>query len=172
MVDKVPGYGVEALFRGDDMVFPCEFLFQKRLPVSLDDFILQGFGDLLIYVFRGKIKFLAPALVVEGDGGAIFDGPFKITEVVEKFIKCGDYREGLARITDIKECLPDEKKRTSARARLIKKVYGVAPLVCPCCGFKMKILVIVFDPGEIKKILTYLSKIGRSPPAFDPASLN
>jgi hypothetical protein len=73
---------------------------------------------------------------------------------------------------DIKECSPDEKKRKSAWARLIKKVYGVDPLVCPCCGFKMKILAIIFDPGEIKKILTYFSKIGRSPPAFDPASLN
>jgi hypothetical protein len=75
-------------------------------------------------------------------------------------------------LPDIKECSPGEKKRKSAWARLIKKVYDVDPLVCPKCGSEMKILAIIFDPEEIKKILTHLVKIGRSPPYFDPASLN
>ena len=75
-------------------------------------------------------------------------------------------------LPDIKECSPAEKERKSAWARLIKKVYGVDLLVCPECGSEMKILAIIFDPEEVKKILTYLVKIGRSPPNFDPASLN
>ena len=69
-------------------------------------------------------------------------------------------------------CTPDEKKRKSAWTRLIKKVYGVDPLVCPCCGYEMKILAIIFDPEEIKKILTHLVKIGHSPPNYDPDSLS
>ncbi|MBA7680769.1 hypothetical protein ES703_89090 [subsurface metagenome] len=36
----------------------------------------------------------------------------------------------------------------------------------------IKILAIVIDPGETEKILRHLVKIGRSPPNFDPVSLN
>ena len=62
-----------------------------------------------------------------------------------------------ASLTDIKECSPDEKKKKSAWARLIKKVYGVDPLVCPCCGFKMKILAIIFDP-EMRANTRFLNR--------------
>ena len=43
-------------------------------------------------------------------------------------------------LPDREECTPDEKKRKSAWARLIKKVYGVDPLTCLHCGSVMKIL--------------------------------
>jgi len=54
----------------------------------------------------------------------------------------------------------------------MKKVYGVDPLVCPRWGSPMKIIAIIMDQEETKKILKYLAKIGRPPPDFDPASLN
>jgi len=36
----------------------------------------------------------------------------------------------------------------------------------------MRILSVITDPGEVKKILRHLIKIGRPPPGLDPASLN
>ena len=35
----------------------------------------------------------------------------------------------------------------------------------------MKIIALIFDPVEIRKILQHLVKIGRSPPGINPASL-
>ena len=71
-----------------------------------------------------------------------------------------------------KKCSLEEKEQKSAWARLIKKVYGVDPLTCPCCGSPMEIIAIIMEPAETEKILKHLVKIGRSPPGFDPASLN
>jgi len=36
----------------------------------------------------------------------------------------------------------------------------------------MRILAVITEPEEVRKILRYLVKIGRSPPGLDPASLN
>jgi hypothetical protein len=36
----------------------------------------------------------------------------------------------------------------------------------------MRILAVIIDPGEVKKILRHLVKIGRPPPGLDPAALN
>ncbi len=55
---------------------------------------------------------------------------------------------------------------------LIKKVYGVDPLVCPKCGSNMKIVSIIMDPEETVKLLKHLLKIGRAPPNLNIASLN
>ena len=68
--------------------------------------------------------------------------------------------------------LTNDKKQKSTWARIIKKVYGTDPLVCPCCGSEMKIIAFIFDPEEIRKIMTHLVKIGRPPPYYVPASLN
>ena len=57
-------------------------------------------------------------------------------------------------------------------ARLIKKVYGTDPLVCPRCESEMKIIVIIMEQEETARILEHLAKIGRPPPHYDPASLN
>jgi hypothetical protein len=65
-------------------------------------------------------------------------------------------------------------------ARLIKKVYGTDPLVCPWlhgrarnevsdqpkCGSEMKIIAIIMEPEEIEKILRHLLKIGWSQTTF------
>ena len=64
----------------------------------------------------------------------------------------------------------DARKR--AWARLLAKVYEVDPFVCPKCGAEMKVIAIIADPDELKRILRHLVKIGRSPPGFDPDRLN
>ncbi len=76
------------------------------------------------------------------------------------------------RAAEMPECGVEKKVERSTWARLIKRVYGVAPLVCPRCGSEMKILAIIMDPAETEKILRHLVKIGRPPPNFDPSSLN
>jgi hypothetical protein len=57
----------------------------------------------------------------------------------------------------------------SAWARLIAKVYEVDPLTCPQCGTEMKLIAVVTDPAEVRKILRHLVKTGRAPPGLDPA---
>ena len=56
----------------------------------------------------------------------------------------------------------DARKR--AWARLLANVYEVDPMVCPKCGAEMKVIAIIEDPDELKRILQHLIKIGRSPP--------
>ena len=68
------------------------------------------------------------------------------------------------------EITVDARKR--AWARLLAKVYEVDPLVCPKCGAEMKVIAVIEDPDELKRILRHLIKIGRSPPGFDPDRLN
>jgi hypothetical protein len=57
-------------------------------------------------------------------------------------------------------------------ARLITKVYEVVPLVCPRCGSPMRILALITEPQQVRKILLHLIKTGKAPPGLDPASLN
>jgi len=64
----------------------------------------------------------------------------------------------------------DANKR--AWARLLAKVYELDPFVCPKCGAEMKVIAIIEDPDELRRILRNLVKIGRSPPGFDPDRLN
>jgi hypothetical protein len=77
----------------------------------------------------------------------------------------------------------DARKR--AWARLLAKVYEVDPFVCPKCGAEMKVIAIIEDPDELRRILRHpgcraeqqpeaaarLVKMGRSPPGFDPDRL-
>jgi len=51
-------------------------------------------------------------------------------------------------------------------------VYVVDPLICPKCGSEMKIIAMIMDHEETKNILHHLIKTGKSPPGFDPSSLN
>ena len=61
----------------------------------------------------------------------------------------------------------DDSARKRAWARLLAKVYEVDPFMCPKCGAEMKVIAIIEDPDELKRILRHLIKIGRSPPGFD-----
>jgi len=63
-------------------------------------------------------------------------------------------------------------ERKQAWAKLIAKVYEVDPLVCPKCGWDMKVVAIIEDPAEIRRILRHLIKIGRSPPGVQLSSVS
>jgi len=63
-------------------------------------------------------------------------------------------------------------ERRAAWARLIAKVYEADLMVCPRCGAPMKVLAVITDRHEAKKILRHLVKIGRSPPGLRPSSLS
>jgi len=57
-------------------------------------------------------------------------------------------------------------------ARLIAKVYEADPLICHHCGSPMRILAVITEPQQVRKILLHLIKTGKAPPGLDPASLN
>lgn len=78
--------------------------------------------------------------------------------------------QGFESLSEAEEVDSSEYKQ--AWARLLAKVYEIDPFVCPRCGSEMKVIAVIQDPGEIKKILAYLVKVGRAPPGFDPAELN
>jgi hypothetical protein len=73
-------------------------------------------------------------------------------------------------LDDGEEVTVDARKR--AWARLLAKVYEIDPLVCPKCGWEMRVIAVIQDPVEIGDILAHLVKTGRAPPGFDPALLN
>jgi len=74
--------------------------------------------------------------------------------------------------TDFSDDSPDARAYKKAWARLLSKVYEIDPMVCPKCGSDMKVIAVIQEPEEIKRILRHLVKQGRPPPGFDPASLN
>ena len=57
-------------------------------------------------------------------------------------------------------------------ARLLAKVYGVDALRCSRCGSPMKVLAVVTDPPEVRRILLHLIKTGAAPPGLDASALN
>lgn len=77
---------------------------------------------------------------------------------------------GFEPLYDGEEVTVDARKR--AWARLLAKVYEIDPLVCPKCGWEMRVIAVIQDPVEIRNILAHLLKTGRAPPGFDPALLN
>ncbi len=64
------------------------------------------------------------------------------------------------------ECSVSCSESTAAWARLIAKVYHVNPLECSRCGSTVRILAIITEPEEVKKILRHLTKIGKFPPGL------
>ncbi len=52
-----------------------------------------------------------------------------------------------------------DKQSRSTWARLIAQVYEVDPLVCPRCSAPMRILAVITEPEEVRKILRHLVKI-------------
>jgi hypothetical protein len=66
------------------------------------------------------------------------------------------------------ESTVSDQESCSTWARLISQVYEVDPLTCSRCGSPMRILAVITEPEEVKKILRHLVKIGRSPPGLDP----
>jgi len=64
------------------------------------------------------------------------------------------------------------KESRAAWARLIAKVYEADPLICRHCGSPMRIMAVITEPQQVRKILLHLIKTGKAPPELDPASLN
>jgi len=50
----------------------------------------------------------------------------------------------------------------SAWARLIAKLYEVDPLICARCGSAMKLIAVIRDPAEVRKILRVRCRVGWS----------
>jgi hypothetical protein len=63
----------------------------------------------------------------------------------------------------------DNSTQKQAWARLLAKVYEIDPMICPQCGAGMKVIAIIQDTKEIKKIISHLIKIGRAPPGVKKA---
>lgn len=59
----------------------------------------------------------------------------------------------------------------AAWARLIAKIYETDPMVCQKCSSPIKIVAVITDPVEVKKVLRHLIKIGKPPPGLNPTSL-
>ena len=51
-------------------------------------------------------------------------------------------------------------------------IYEVDPLICPRCSSKMRVLAVITNAAEVKKILRHLINIGCPPPGLDPSLLS
>ena len=51
-----------------------------------------------------------------------------------------------------------------AWARMLARIDEINPYSCPKCGSEMKVIAIIQDRSEIKKILRHLKKVDRAPP--------
>ena len=43
-------------------------------------------------------------------------------------------------------------------ARLMQKIYEIDPLMCPQCGHVKKVIAVITDPHEVRKILACLKR--------------
>lgn len=64
------------------------------------------------------------------------------------------------------------KQSRAVWARLIAKVYEADPLVCGRCGSPFRLLAVITEPQQVRKILLHLIKTGKAPPGLVAASLN
>jgi len=57
---------------------------------------------------------------------------------------------------------------------MLKKVYEVDPLVCPRCGFPLRVLSLIEDPPVVRKILDHLGlwDARQRPPPADPVAMD
>ena len=63
--------------------------------------------------------------------------------------------------------MSDQESRSTC-TRLSAQVYEVDPLTCSRCGSQMRILAVITEPEEVRKILQHPVKVGRSPLELDP----
>ena len=57
-------------------------------------------------------------------------------------------------------------------ARLLAKLYEVDALRCSRCGSPMKVLAVITNPPEVRRILLHLIKTGVAPPGLEASALN
>jgi len=83
---------------------------------------------------------------------------------------------------------PDEsvsaRQSRAAWARLLAKIYEVdvtggsgaqprgSPLKCSRCGSPMKVLAVITDPTQVRRILLHLINTGAAPPGLNASALN
>jgi len=58
-------------------------------------------------------------------------------------------------------------RRSGSWARMLKRVYGIDPLVCPKCSSKMSVIATINDGEVIERILRHLDRW--DPPSRSPA---
>jgi len=78
---------------------------------------------------------------------------------------------GNEKTIDEEESEVSDRTSRKAWARLLTKVYEIDPMVCPKCGSEMRIIAVIRNPPEIRKILKHLKKIGRPPPGVDYSNI-
>jgi hypothetical protein len=64
-----------------------------------------------------------------------------------------------------------DRASRKAWARLLTKVYEIDSMICPKCGSEMRVIAVIRNLPEIRKILKHLRKIGRPPPGVDYSSI-
>jgi hypothetical protein len=64
------------------------------------------------------------------------------------------------------------KESRSAWARLLAKIYDLDRLTCSRCGSPMKVLAVITDPPQVRRILLHLIKSGLAPPGLESSALS
>jgi len=64
------------------------------------------------------------------------------------------------------------RQSRAAWARLLAKIYEVDALKCSRCGSPMKVLAVITDPTQVRRILLHLIKTGAAPPGMDASAFN
>ena len=78
--DEVPGHGAQAFGPGDQRILPTEPTHQAPFGVLVEFGLLQQLGQFVGEVLVDELQLRDAVLVVERDGGAVFDG---VSEVVD-----------------------------------------------------------------------------------------
>ena len=73
---------------------------------------------------------------------------------------------------DYPEQTVSARQSRAAWARLLAKIYEVDALRCNRCGSPMKVLAVITDPTQVRRILLHLIKTGAAPPGLDASALN
>ncbi len=65
----------------------------------------------------------------------------------------------------------EQASRRNRWAVLLRRVFDIDALRCPCCGSTLRLIAAIEDPAVARKILECLELPARAPP-FEPASAN
>ena len=89
--------------------------------------------------------------------------PGKSEQLVRYYGYYSNKSRGMRKKASLDEQVPylidtdiDNKEFRKSWSRLIQKVYGRDPLICPKCSGKMKVIALIDDIDVIKKILQHL----------------
>jgi len=84
-----------------------------------------------------------------------------------------DQQEATRRLAEAHQDSQDQsvsaKESRAAWARLLAKVYEVDPLRCARCGSQMRVLAVITEPQQVRRILIHLIKTGVAPPGLQIA---